>query len=1129
MRKWFRWLISLDKVHHLNLLLIFAMLIVPATVSATPLVPTKVHPLLLHLSSQHPQATLTVIIQKATTDSSIEQEVKRLGGIVVRDLHIINAFTAQIPAQALDALATTSGVRYLSPDGPMLSASALQAASPTERYNMIAAATMNTTDTTVDHFVRDEFNTVSFANDNGSQPWVTAWQENDSQKDGEGPWAGQVRVYDGALRLDDYPDTGGYPSAARTVDLSDMATTATLRFDFWTDWGVDWNDAVAIEIASDGVHFTVLETITGITGMANGVREYDITAFASNLTSIRFRVANYYGGSSEHFYVDNVEIRYDTEVSLAPPPANPTGDPIFTTWAAEVGDVNLAVKDMNQAPIAAGHTIWFNSVLQPSNINGRAVKLWFEHGRIQFTVNGEDFDLELPHAAITFSPTASVSTTSFDATTNSWLTTVPASYNNETFLSGLAFPVPVALPKEIKDVRWTGRFYTDTPDVKIKWKWAAAVYTNFSADHSTLNVKPVKKQDAPSYYSNDNLAGTPEAFKPYLIKGATGGGNTNYTGDYSSWTDVAFGFNQIDGLLNHIGPDNLFSHGSTVEESLDGFAAEFTPGYSIEQVELLLRTYVPQQLSNDVKVTLWLDDDHKTYTIKHDYFDPHIGAAQAGVITIDVTDAFAWDWRDVSRVTLEIDQAGIKSHEPVYYDAVGLRVSTMPGQVDEAFQLPEPKPGEPIDTSRLINVYNHVVGATTLWNETPAYLQGQGVTVAVVDSGIGKNKDLNLQRIKDVNFNRDYHDSNDKYGHGTFVAGIVAGNGKHSKGEAIGIAPKANLLNVRVSNDQGSSTESEIIEALHWIVLNAEAYNIRVVNLSLNSAVAQSYHTSPLAAAVEILWFNGIVVVVSAGNNGTAELYPPANDPFVITVGATDDNATVDKADDLIGSFSAYGTTETGQVKPELVAPGRNMVAYVPSNQKLTMGKRHGKNSIDNNYFRMTGTSMAAPVVTGAVALLLQDEPQLTPDQVKYRLMATADKSWPGYDPARAGAGYLDIYAAVHGSTTASANTGLTASQLLWSGPEAVTWGSVSWNSVSWNSVSWNSVSWNSVSWNSVSWNSDYWDEDVVVASSSATPYLIHSETTPVDPASRPEHTDLNGDGQDMEQSHKLFLPVVTR
>jgi len=114
-------------------------------------------------------------------------------------------------------------------------------------------------------------------------------------------------------------------------------------------------------------------------------------------------------------------------------------------------------------------------------------------------------------------------------------------------------------------------------------------------------------------------------------------------------------------------------------------------------------------------------------------------------------------------------------------------------------------------------------------------------------------------------------------------------------------------------------------------------------------------------------------------------------------------------------------------------------------------------------------------MVSGAIALLLQDEPNLTPDQVKYRLMATANKNWAGYNSIKSGAGYLDIYAAINGTTTQSANTGIRASQLLSTGPNPITFGSVGWNSVGWNSVGWNSVGWNSVGWNSVGWNSDHW------------------------------------------------------
>ena len=226
---------------------------------------------------------------------------------------------------------------------------------------------------------------------------------------------------------------------------------------------------------------------------------------------------------------------------------------------------------------------------------------------------------------------------------------------------------------------------------------------------------------------------------------------------------------------------------------------------------------------------------------------------------------------------------------------------------------------------------------------------------------------------------------------------------------------------------------------------------------------------------MEILWFNKIVVVVSAGNKGSGAIYPPANDPFVITVGATDDKGTSSLSDDVMASFSAYGLTSDNVQKPDLVAPGSNIIARLV-NQNMGLANAHPSNKVGNQYFSMSGTSMAAPMVSGAVALLLQDEPNLTPDQVKYRLTATANKSWSGYNASKSGAGYLDIYTAVKGTTTQSANTGVIASQLLSTGSTPIVWGSVGWNSVGWNTVGWNSVGWNSVGWNSVGWNSDYWN-----------------------------------------------------
>ncbi len=389
-----------------------------------------------------------------------------------------------------------------------------------------------------------------------------------------------------------------------------------------------------------------------------------------------------------------------------------------------------------------------------------------------------------------------------------------------------------------------------------------------------------------------------------------------------------------------------------------------------------------------------------------------------------------------------------------------------------------------ISVTRLKNEYDTAVFADQLWNKPP-YLQGQGITVAVVDSGIASSHpDFSGRVIATKNTTR-LQLPNDNFGHGTYVAGIIAGNGAASKGAHIGIAPKAQLLNVKVSESFGASFESDLVEGLQWIYENRKTYNIKVVNISLTDSLAQSYHTSPIAAACEVLWFNGIVVVVSSGNKGHDAVYPPANDPFVITVGAADSQGTASISDDVVASFSAHGKTSDGFSKPDLIAPGRHIVGPL-AGPYAQLAILHPANVVNKYYMLMSGTSAAAPMVSGAAALLLQDEPKLTPDQVKYRLMETANKKWAGFNSATAGAGYLDILAAVNGNTTKSANTGTTISNLLTTGPSgvpvtALNWTSVNWASVNWASVNWASVNWASVNWASISWNSDYWESAGVI------------------------------------------------
>ncbi|HMF94868.1 MAG TPA: S8 family peptidase, partial [Vicinamibacterales bacterium] len=345
-----------------------------------------------------------------------------------------------------------------------------------------------------------------------------------------------------------------------------------------------------------------------------------------------------------------------------------------------------------------------------------------------------------------------------------------------------------------------------------------------------------------------------------------------------------------------------------------------------------------------------------------------------------------------------------------------------------------------IHYDRPIGAHNYrtsiTVGARTVQNYMG--LTGTGIGIAIIDSGITAwhddltNRTSKLfpygnQRVaKFVDFVNGRSMPYDDNGHGSHVAGIIAGNGYDSYGEKTGIAPDANIVSLKVLDQDGKGTISNIIAALNWIVTNGAAYNIRVVNMSVGAGVYESYWTDPLTLATKKLTDRGIVVVAAAGNlgkNGDGHLQyggitAPGNAPWVLTVGASTTNGTLTRNDDEMAAFSSSGPSYIDfEAKPDLVAPGVGTVSLaVPGSTFYSLKSQYLLNGLrllgSKPYLALSGTSMAAPVVSGSVALMLQANPKLTPNLVKAILQYTAQQ-YPGYSPLRQGAGFLNTLGAV--------------------------------------------------------------------------------------------------------------------
>jgi serine protease AprX len=423
----------------------------------------------------------------------------------------------------------------------------------------------------------------------------------------------------------------------------------------------------------------------------------------------------------------------------------------------------------------------------------------------------------------------------------------------------------------------------------------------------------------------------------------------------------------------------------------------------------------------------------------------------------------------------------------------------------------------------LYTIANKVTGASSMWD---AGYTGKGVDVAVIDSGVvpvegfktrGKvvyGPDLTLEANGPAK-------NLDTFGHGTHMSSIIAGRdsavtgtGSGDSANFVGMAPDARIVSVKVADAKGQTDVSQAIAAIDWVVQNRNknGLNIRVLNMSFGTDGVQDYLLDPLAYAAEQAWHKGIAVVVAVGNEGfgTGKVNNPAYDPFLIAVGSNNANGTATTADDVVSAFSNDGD---GTRNPDLVAPGEKVVGLRSAGSYLDTTYPTAR--IGERLFRGSGTSQAAAVVSGAAALLIQQRPDITPDQLKALLTGTA-QSIPAATAAQQGAGLIDLATAkdtatpVNAKQTFAVSTGIGSLELSrgsvhvtvggrevrgevdvrgkafdartfaaglrnggnWNG---MTWSGMTWSGMTWSGMTWSGMTWSGMTWSGMTWSGMTW------------------------------------------------------
>jgi serine protease AprX len=985
-------------------------------------------PALAQIVSESPEEMVRVIVQKADDRGRTETLVSQLGGMVIKDLGLIHAFAAQLPAKALPRLAAVTRVSL---DAPVKTTGML----------------------TQTETLFDSFNVKLYSNNNGTQPWSSDWIEinDDSRPDG-----GKIKIDKDQLKLED-KNRG----IQRSADLS-MAENATLSFYYRRDKLDKPSKYVNLEISTDGgATWTELYRFgDGKDGNLMPI-SFDLSPYLSANTTLRFFTSPDDAGK---LYVDNFKIEYSYSYDDGRDCGSEaytvrdefssggyTGNDGSIAWASNWMEVDDRT-DSNQDP-AAGLVQIDNGELRLNNLNygdpnpgiQRAVDLT---GGISCARLSFDFRTSY---RVSVADTIAIEISSDGGDNFIILDTID-------YISGAVSDYktydisPFATSNTVIRIR-VGKFY-GLDDHYFYLDNLQISYT-FGPEVPHCNNQTVGDDFQAYPYTYDNNIGSRNWLTPWQEIGENDGPNA---GDIHFSTSAEFGRFLY---MWETYTDGVWDPEAGVWRTADlSGASEAKLSFLYRRSTMMADDYLAVEASPDGGAT-WNEVGRIT---------------GEGTSNVSVSD-YGWRFAEFDISPYITTNTGVRLvtqfvhddyFDTIYIDDVQINFN------DLCSAMP---PNTYLDTLRVPQVWD--LG-----------LDGSGVTVAVIDSGIALDDDFSDvageyssdRVIMQLGFNSSAYTVQDVFGHGTHVAGIIGGNGTKSDGVYQGVAPGVNLIGIKISDDYGMAYESDTVEALQWVFDHKDEYNIRVVNLSIQSTVEQSYHDSALDAAAEILWFNGIVVVAATGNKGPDNgfnpvLAAPANDPFIITVGASEEKGDADRANDSIASFTAYDETIDYFVKPEIIAPGKDIVSVLAGSSWWR--NDHPDRFVEGGYFRISGTSMSTPMVAGAAALLLQSEPDLTPDQVKYRLLETAGKVGK--------ANYLDVYAAVTTPTIESANQGIVPHMLLakmamiayWAnenGGEDIDWDAVNWDAVNWNAVNWNAVNWNAVNWNAVNWNAVNWN-----------------------------------------------------